>query len=94
MAAAFVPHEQAADEADGEEDDGTADPTARERLNHVALLQSQTWAISRVANPPGMGGRLPEFNSISRLPLVIARKSLISRNAPKLVLYSYIMVAY
>ena len=46
MAAAFVPHEQAADEADGEEDDGTADPTAGELLNQVALLQPQTWVIS------------------------------------------------
>ena len=41
---------------------------------------------SRVANPPGMGGRLPEFNSISRLPPDAAREMIISRNAPNLVL--------
>ena len=41
----------------------------------------------RVANPPGMGGRLPEFNSISRLPPDVAREMIISRNAPSFVLY-------
>ena len=35
-------------------------------------------ALVRVANPPGMGGRLPEFNSISRLPPDVAREIIIS----------------
>ena len=28
----------------------------------------------RITNPPGMGGRLPEFNSISCLPPDVARR--------------------
>ena len=48
----------------------------------------------RVANPPEMGGRLPEFNSISRLPPEFAREMLISRNAPNLVLYNGIILKY
>ena len=47
--------------------------------------------VYRVANPPGMGGRLAEFNSISRLPPDVAREMIISRNAPNLV---FIMIAY
>jgi hypothetical protein len=47
VAAAFVPHEQAADEADGEEDDGTADPTAGELLNQIALPTDGTVAGGR-----------------------------------------------
>ena len=44
--------------------------------------------VIRVAIPPGMGGRLSEFNSISRLPPDVAREIIISRNAPDLVLYN------
>ena len=47
-----------------------------------------------VANPSGMGGRLPEFNSISRLPPDFAREIIISRNAPNFVLYRPLMVEY
>ena len=43
--------------------------------------------MARVANPFGMGGRLPEFKSISRLPPDVAREMIISRNAPNLVLF-------
>jgi len=46
--------------------------------------------VSRVAaNPSGMGERLPEFNSISRLPPDVAREMIISRNALNLVLDLY-----
>ena len=31
-------------------------------------------SLAKVANPPGMGGRLLEFNSISRLPSDVARE--------------------
>ena len=47
-----------------------------------------TIPVTRVANPTGMGGRLPEFNSISRLPPDVAREIMISRNAPNLVSYN------
>ena len=45
----------------------------------------------RVANTPGIGGRVSEFNSISRLPLDAAREMIISRNASNLAV---LMVAY
>ena len=44
-----------------------------------------------VANPPGMGERLPQFNPISRLPPDVAREMIISRNASNLVLYRLIV---
>ena len=50
------------------------------------MLVHCRWVTPRVANPPGMGGRIPEFNSISRLPPDVAREMIISRNAPNLVL--------
>jgi hypothetical protein len=50
--------------------------------------------IFRVANPPGMGGRLPKFNSISRLPPDVAREIIISRNALDLVLYNGSILNY
>jgi len=46
-----------------------------------------SWALLlRVANAPGMSGRLPEFNKISRLPPDVVREMINSRNAPNLVL--------
>jgi hypothetical protein len=40
-----------------------------------------------ISNHPGMGGELPEFNSISRLPPDVARETMYRTS-------SYIMVAY
>ena len=37
--------------------------------------------VARVASPPGMNGRLPEFSQISRLTPDITREMIISRNA-------------
>ena len=42
--------------------------------------------VTRVANPPGMGGRLPEFKSISSPGMLISRNSDV-RNAKKCVLF-------
>ena len=50
------------------------------------MSYSITIIVTRVTNPPGMGGRLPELNAISRLPPDVAREMIISRNAPNLVL--------
>ena len=49
---------------------------------------------SRAVNPPGMGGRLPEFNSISRLPPDVAREMIISQNAPNFVFYNGSILKY
>ena len=54
----------------------------------------QASLIGKVANPPGMGGRLPEFNSISRLPPGVAQEMIISQNAPNLVLYNGSILKY
>jgi len=48
----------------------------------------------RVDNPTGMGGRLPEFKSISRLPPNVAREMVISRNELNLVLYDGNILKY
>ena len=45
----------------------------------MRLFKLQYTTVIRVANPSGMGGRLPEFISISRLPPDAAREMLISR---------------
>jgi hypothetical protein len=45
--------------------------------------------VPRVANHSGLGGRLPEFYSIARLPPDVAREMIISRNALNLVLNPY-----
>ena len=54
------------------------------QINSNALI----CIVARIANPPGMGERFPEFNSISRLPPDVARETIISRNTPNLVLHN------
>ena len=50
------------------------------------------WYGDRVANPPGTGGRLPEFKSISRPEMLISRNSGIqnAKNAPYFGSYNII----
>ena len=62
------------------------------RFDFLSLLL--LYIVFRVANPPGMGGRLPKFNSISRLPPDVAREMIISRNAPNLVVYNNDILKY
>ena len=48
------------------------------------VARAYSWLIGRVANPPGMGGRLPEFKSISRpeMPICGISASRMPKNVP------------
>ena len=66
----------------------------RQFFLQMAIPIKKVSATPEVANPPGMGGRIPEFHSISRLPPNVAREIVISQNALILMLYNGSILAY
>ena len=69
-----------------------ARPSAK--ASQVKHLRHATRSMNRVVNPPGMSGRLPEFNSIFRLPPDVAREIINSRNASNLVSFNGSVLKY
>ena len=56
---------------------------------HGPKFVARMLVMRRVANPPGTGGRLPEFKSISRPEMLISRNSGV-QNAKKCALFWFL----